>query len=441
MAGVFKAYDIRGRVPDDLDAAMVRKIGAATVRVLEAQTMVAGRDMRESSPRLAEAFVQGVTEAGAQVINIGLCSTPMLYFAVGHWKAGGGAMITASHNPSEFNGLKFCRAGAVPVAYDTGLAQIERLVQTDLTEAPGRHAEIEDRDVGPAYRAQLLKFADKIKPLTVVVDAGNGVMGAFLPALFDKLPCELIRLYFEPDGAFPNHEANPLKPENTADLVAKVRETSAELGIAFDGDGDRAMFCDERGEMVPCDFITALLAREMLRREPGATIVYDLRSSWVVREEIERLGGVPLESRVGHSYIKATMREKDSIFAGELSGHFYFRDIYTTDNAEMAALQLLSIMSREEKPLSELVAPLRRYHGSGEINFHVDDKAAKIELLKETYTDADQSELDGLTLRYADWWANVRPSNTEPVLRLNLEAKTAKLRDEKTAELRRLLES
>lgn len=442
MAGVFKAYDIRGTYPEPLDEELAYKIGAAAVRVVGASTVVVGRDMRASGEVLGEALIRGITDAGANVIDIGMSSTPMLYFAVGHWKADGGVMVTASHNPSEYNGFKFCKADAVPMAYDTGLAEIEKLVASSTTtEAPGQKGNVETRDVGPEYRAHLLKFADDIKPLTVVIDAGNGVMGAFLPALFDKLSCEVIQLYFEPDGTFPNHEANPLKAENMADLIARVKETGADLGIAFDGDGDRSMYCDEKGEIVPCDFVTALLATEMLSREAGATIVYDLRSSWVVKEEIERLGGVALESRVGHSFIKATMRENDSIFAGELSGHFYFRDIFTTDNAELAALSVLSLVSRSGKPLSELIAPYRKYFASGEINFEVADKDAKLAALRERYADAEMHQLDGLTVRYADWWCNVRPSNTEPVLRLNLEARTAALREERLAEVKALLEA
>jgi phosphomannomutase len=441
MAGIFKAYDIRGTYPDQLDEDLAYRIGVSAVRVLQADSIVVGWDMRTSSPSISEALIRGITDAGADAVRIGMACTPMLYFAVGHLKAGAGIMVTASHNPSEYNGFKFCREEAIPVAYDTGLSQIEKLVQKDQTDFPGEKGEVSDVDIGPDYRAHLLKFADGIKPLTVVIDAGNGVMGAFLPALFEKLPCEVIKLYFEPDGTFPNHEANPLKKENMADLIEKVKETDADLGIAFDGDGDRSMYCDEQGEIVPCDLLTALLGAEMLEREAGAAIVYDLRSSWVVREEIERLGGTAVESRVGHSYIKATMREKNSIFAGELSGHFYFRDIYTTDNAEMAAIQILSKISRAERPFSELIAPLRKYYATGEINFEVADKEAKLDALRSRYSDADLKELDGLTVEYPDWWCNVRPSNTEPVLRLNLEARSEQKRDEKLEEVKALLEA
>lgn len=441
MAGIFKAYDIRGTYPDQLNDELAYKIGLAGVKVLGSKTVVIGRDMRQSGISISESLIRAITDAGADVIDIGMCATPMLYFAVGHWKADAGIMITASHNPAEYNGFKFCKADAVPVAYDTGLKEVEALVNGSQLETSGQKGSVEERDIGPDYRAHLLKFADDIKPLTVVVDAGNGVMGEFLPALFDKFPVELIKMYFEPDGTFPNHEANPLKPENMADLLKKVKETGADLGIAFDGDGDRAMYCDEKGNIIACDFVTALLGAEMLEREPGATIVYDLRSSWVVKEEVERLGGKPLESRVGHSYIKATMREVNSIFAGELSGHFYFRDIFTTDNAEMAAIQVMRLLSKKGKKFSELVEPLRKYFASGETNFEVDDKDVKISGLKEKYSDAEQYELDGLTIRYDEWWCNVRPSNTEPVLRLNLEAKNEKLLKEKFAEVKKYLES
>ncbi|MFH0911216.1 MAG: phosphomannomutase/phosphoglucomutase [Planctomycetota bacterium] len=439
MAGIFKAYDIRGVYPETLNEETARRIGAAAALVLKARTVVVGRDMRVSSPAIVEALTEGFTNAGVDVIRIGLSSTPMLYFAVGHWKAGGGVMVTASHNPAQYNGFKFCRAEAVPVSYDTGLAEIEKRVSSGRMSSSKRKGSVEEQEIGPDYRAHLLKFADGIKPLTVAIDTGNGVMGAFLPPLLDKLPCEVIRLYFEPDGTFPHHEANPLKPENMADLVAKVRETKADLGIAFDGDGDRAFFCDETGAIVPADFVTALLAAEMLAREPGGTIVYDLRSSRIVREEILRLGGVPVESRVGHSYMKAVMREQNSLFGGELSGHFYFRDIFTTDNAELAALHILTQMSRTGKKLSALVKPFKKYFASGETNFEVADKDRKLAALKARYANAKRSELDGLTLCYADWWCNVRPSNTEPVLRLNLEARTAKLLREKLKEVSALL--
>lgn len=441
MAGIFKAYDIRGTYPDQLNEDIAYKIGYAAVSVLQAETIVVGRDMRESGVELSKALIRGINDAGANVIDIGMASTPMVYFGVVHWKACAGVQVTASHNPAEYNGFKFCGKMAVPVSFDTGLDQVEKLVKGNLPQQPGKTGGVETREIEADYRAHLLKFADEIKPLTAVVDAGNGVMGAFLPALFEKLPVDLIPLFFEPDGTFPNHEANPLKEENMRDLIAKVKETGADLGIAFDGDGDRSMYVDENGTIIPADFVTALIAGEMLEREPGATICYDLRSSKVTPEVIKAAGGVPVETRVGHSFIKQTMREKKSIFAGELSGHFYFRDTFTTDNAEMAAIQVLSIISKSGKKLSGLIAPFKKYFASGEINFEVEDTAEKLAELKATYADClEQYELDGLTMKFKDWWFNVRASNTEPVLRLNLEADTAAVRDQKVAEMQRLLQ-
>jgi phosphomannomutase len=429
--GVFKAYDIRGTVPDQINEELFKKIGLAAVKVLNAKQVVVGRDMRESSTPLGKALIKGLTQGGADVIDIGMSSTPMLYFATAFCKADGGIQITASHNPAEYNGCKFCREDAIPVAYDTGLGEIEKLVESGTLTPGDEEGSVETRDVGSDYRAHLLKFAGQIKPQTVIVDAGNGVMGAFVPPLFAKLPCELIRLYFEPDGTFPNHEANPLKPENVQDLIARVKETGADLGVALDGDGDRSIYVDERGNLIPCDALTALIAAEMLEREPGATIIFDLRSSWIVAEEIERLGGTPIKSRVGHSYIKATMREHNAVFAGELSGHFYFRDIHYTDNAEMAMLTVLTLMSKTGKPISELLAPYRKYYATGEINFEVQDKDTCLRAVEEAFGEGAKEvlHLDGLSIEHEDWWCNVRPSNTEPVLRLNLEARTPEFRD------------
>jgi len=437
---IFKAYDVRGTYPDQVNEDLFAKIGLAAVKVLKAGTVVVGRDMRESGVSLGEALIKGLTQAGANVIDIGMASTPMLNFATAFYKAGAGIQITASHNPAEYNGCKFCREDAIPVAYSTGMSEMEKLIESGSLTPAAKTGKVETRDISSDYRAHLLKFASQIKPQTVVVDAGNGVMGAFLPQLFSKLPCELIQLYFEPDGSFPNHEANPLKEENMIDLQEQVKETGADLGIAYDGDGDRAMFVDETGLTVPADVVTAMLASEMLEREPGATIVYDLRSSWAVKEEIERLGGKPLMSRVGHSFIKATMRETNAIFAGELSGHFYFRDIHYTDNAEMAMLSVLTLISKTGKKLSELAAPFRTYFPTGEINFEVEDKDAKIKAIAETFGEGGEVlELDGLSVIHKDWWCNVRPSNTEPVLRLNLEARTAALRDEMRGKVEQVL--
>ena len=439
--GIFKAYDVRGIYPDQVNEALFEAMGQAAPQVLKCKTAVVGRDMRDSGVPLAQAMIRGLTKQGVDVIDIGMTSTPMLYFATAYFKAEAGVQITASHNPAQYNGCKWCREDAIPVAYDSGLSDMEKLVNKNTFPPSDRTGTVRTEEVYLEYRANLLKYAGNIKSLTVAVDAGNGVMGAFLPKLFEKLPCEVIPMYFEPDGTFPNHEANPIKEENMRDLVAKVKEVGADLGVAFDGDGDRSMYVDEKGQIIPADFITALLAGEMLAMEPGATIYYDLRSSKVVPEEIERLGGVPKMSRVGHSYIKAQMREDKAIFAGELSGHFYFRDLHYTDNAEMAMLSVLSVVSKSGKKLSELVAPYKKYFATGEINFTVDDPAKVLVKVEKEYKDRakDIFHLDGLSMYFDGYWFNIRASNTEPVLRLNLEADTAELRDSARAEVEKAI--
>ena len=432
MAGIFKAYDIRGTYPDQIDEQLAGRIGAAAVEVLGARRILIGRDMRQSGPALRAAMVEAIVAQGCDVIDIGECNTPMTYWAVNVMDADAAIMITASHNPAGYNGCKISGRGAKPVSYDTGIAEIERLALR--SPAPVRptvaRGTVSERDLLPDYQRWLLGFAGTLKPFKLVIDTGNGMMGKMLPGLLAHLPCEVIPLFFEVDGSFPNHEPNPLNPANMRDLQAKVRATQADLGVAFDGDGDRVMFVDERGELVQCDYITALLAAEFLAHAPGSTIIYDLRSSWVVRDEILRLGGTPLESRVGHSFIKQSMRQSNAVFAGELSGHFYFRDAFFTDNAELAMLTLLRVLGRSGQKLSELMRPFARYHATGEVNFEVADKDACLVRLTAAFPDAELAHLDGLTLRFADWWCNVRPSNTEPVLRLNLEARTVPLREQ-----------
>lgn len=438
---VFKAYDVRGIYPDQVNEALFEAIGQAAPQVLKCKTAVVGRDMRESGIPLAQAMIRGLTKQGVDVIDIGMASTPMLYFATAYFKAEAGVQITASHNPAKYNGCKWCREDAIPVAYDTGLADMEKLVNKNAFTPADKAGTVRNEEIFSEYRANLLKYAGSIKPLTVVVDAGNGVMGAFLPKLFEKLPCELIPMYFEPDGNFPNHEANPIKEENMRDLVAKVKEVGADLGVAFDGDGDRSMYVDEKGQIIPADFVTALLSGEMLSMDPGATIFYDLRSSKVVKEEIESLGGVAKMNRVGHSFIKAQMREDKAIFAGELSGHFYFRDLHYTDNAEMAMLSVLNVVSKSGKKLSELIAPFKKYYATGEINFVVDDAAKVMKKVEEEYKDRakDVFHLDGLSMYFDGYWFNIRASNTEPVLRLNLEADTAEIRAKAKAEVEKAI--
>lgn len=439
--GIFKAYDVRGVVPEDFNEDIAYRIGNAFARFLQAKTIVTGRDMRLSSPELSAAVRRGIRDAGTEVVDIGLCSTPALYFADGKGGYGGALMVTASHNPARYNGLKFCRQDAIPLSYETGIEEIEEVFRRgEVFKAaqPGRESE---RDFTDEYLEHILSFSQYIRPLTVAVDAGNGMAGKYIPRLFERLPCRLVPLYLEPDGRFPNHEADPLKEENLDDLKRLVVESSADLGAAFDGDGDRVAFIDELGRTISNDLTTALIARETLERRPGSTVIYDLRSSLVVPEEIEKAGGKALESRVGHSYIKALMRREDAVFAGELSGHYYFRANFFADNAEIALVKMLNLVSSRQAPLSRIVEPLRRYSATGEINFPVADPDGKIEALAEEFSDGEVYFLDGVSVRWPGRWFNVRKSNTEPLLRLNLEARTARERDDLRARVERVIAS
>jgi phosphomannomutase len=421
---IFKAYDIRGVYPDELNEETAEKIGLALGAIIDGKTIVVGRDMRESAPDMQDALIRGLTQAGKDVVNIGRVTTPMVTFAVAKYDYDGGVQTTASHNPSEYIGFKISRAHAEPVSYETGINEIERRVtEGDLPKAE-KQGSVTERDILDDYLDHVMAAAGEIHGLKVVIDAGNGMAGYLLPPLFERLDAELVPLYFEPDGTFPNHEANPLKAENLKDLQAKVTGENADLGVAFDGDADRVSFVDETGEAIPCDLVIALIAREVLASEPGATILHDLRSSWAVAEEIQDCGGTSVETKVGHSYIKAAMREHDAAFGGELSGHFYFRENFYCDSGAITLLKVLTLLCREGKPLSELVAPLRKYYGSGEINSDVEDKEGKIEELAHFYDCGHLSRLDGLKVTFDDWWFNVRPSNTEPKLRLVAEAKT-----------------
>ena len=424
--GIFKAYDIRGLVPAELNEGIAEKIGRAAVAVLKAKCMVVTRDVRASGGNLAAAFIRGALAAGCDVLDTGLGTTPMSYFAVGATGTDAACMVTASHNPPEYNGFKFSGSGGSPVSYDTGLGQIEKLVaEGPLPSAPAPGTLL-DKDIRAEYRQHLLKFAKELKPKRIAVDAGNGCAGLYFNYNVEGLPIELVPLFFEPDGRFPNHEPNPLKAENLRWLQQAVRSRGCDFGVAFDGDADRAMFTDERGEIIAPDLVTALLAPWMLRGEPvGSAVAYDLRSSWAVPEEIEAAGGAPVETRVGHSFIKAVLREKRAVYGGELSGHYYFRDNFCCDSGEIAFFVLWSLLSDAGRPLSELVKPLERYHASGEINFEVQDKDAALERLAKAFADGHSYFLDGISIKYADWHFNVRKSNTEPLLRLSLEAKTA----------------
>ena len=424
--GIFKAYDIRGLYPDELDEALAERIGAAAGKFFLGNTVVVGRDMRTSGPTLARAVIKGLSRAGKDVIDIGSVTSPMVTFAVAKYGYDGGIMVTASHNPAKYNGIKLCTKGAEPVSYDTGIDKIEALATSEEELPPAEQAgKVTVRDVLRDYLDHITANAGAISGLKLVIDAGNGMAGYLMPPLFARVPCEVVPLYFDLDGSFPNHEANPLKSENLVDLQKKVVEEKADLGVAFDGDGDRLAFVDEKGVAVSCDMVTALIAQELLKTEPGATILYDLRSSWAVREQIEACGGKPVMTRVGHSFIKHMMREHDAAFGGELSGHYYFKENFFCDSGALTLLKVLSLVCSEGKPFSELIEPLKRYHASGEVNSDVDDKDAKIAELAATYADGKVSHLDGLSVEYDDWWFNVRPSNTEPVLRLVVEATTA----------------
>lgn len=449
MAGIFKAYDIRGIYPDEIDEATAEKIGRAFPTILDdddhsgerPHTVVVSRDMRSHSPGLTRALVEGLRTAGVGVIDIGLATTPMSYFAVGHLGAAGGIQVTASHNPAEYNGMKLSKREARPVSGDHGISQIEEKVTSgDLPEAAKRGS-YETMDVTGDYRRHILSFLQRPtdgRTLKVVADAANG-MGVLYRPILEAAGIELVPLYFELDGSFPNHEANPLKEENLEDLKAAVKREGADLGVAFDGDADRAGFVDENGRAVGSDLMTGLIAGELLERHPGRAVIYDLRSSRAVAEHIREHGGKPVRDRVGHSFMKATLRKEDGIFGGELAGHYYFRDAYFADSSILAVLEILNLLWKEDRPLSELVSAIDRYAKSPEINFQVADKQGKIDLLAEKYSDGEIDYLDGITVQYPTWWFNVRPSNTEPYLRLVCEAQTRDELDARRDELVNLL--
>ncbi|MHC4712552.1 MAG: phosphomannomutase/phosphoglucomutase [Planctomycetota bacterium] len=427
---IFKAYDVRGVYPDELDEKLMRKIGNAVAQFIDADRLLVSRDMRESGESLSAAFIEGATDAGVDCVDAGLLSTPGNYFAIANYGFPGGAQITASHNPKQYNGLKVSRENAIPVGSETGLAEIEKMVIGGDYKTATVKGKVVAISVLEDLKKHILKFAGDIKPLKVVIDASNGMAGLELPGVLDELPIETERLYFELDGTFPNHEANPLKESVLADLRAAVKRSGADLGVCFDGDDDRCAFVDENGEIVPSDLITAVLACDFLAREPGALILYDVRSSRAVREEIEAAGGRAVPERVGHAFMKATLREKNGVFAGELSGHYYFRDNFYADSASIGFVKMLNVLSAEGKPFSEIMKPLRRYSNTGEINFRVEEKDAKIREIAAAFADGQISYLDGITVEYPNWWFNVRKSNTEPLLRLVLEADNEKLRDE-----------
>jgi phosphomannomutase len=439
---IFKAYDIRGVYPAEVNDEAVRAIGGAFVAYLKAKRIAVGRDMRLSSPALAQAFIDGATAQGADVVDYGMIATDMLYFAVARDGHDGGVQITASHNPKQYNGMKMVRKEAFPLSGDEGLGEIRQMIADHaLPPAAERRGQVTTKDVLDPYVEHVMSFIDPsvIKPFNVVLDAGSGMGGLVAPKLFDRLPCRTTRLCFEIDGRFPNHEANPLIEENRRDIVERVIAEKADVGIAWDGDADRCFFIDGTGEFVSGDFVTALLAEAFLIRHPGATIIYDLRASHAVKDTVARYGGTSLMNRVGHAFFKRRMRETNGIFGGEVTGHYYFRDNFFADNGFIPALLILELMSRKGQTLHALLQPLsERYFISGEINTKLtsmDEVPARLVAIAAKYADGHQYELDGLSVEYPDWHFNVRPSNTEPLLRLNLEATTRELMEKKRDEV------
>jgi phosphomannomutase len=440
--GIFKAYDIRGLYPSEINEAIAGEVGRAFVSYLGAKRIAVSRDMRLSSPTIAAAFMEGALAQGCDVVDYGMMATDMLYYAVATDGLEGGAQITASHNPGEYNGIKMVRREALPLSGDAGIGEIRDMVANDTippqAAAPGTRTA---REVLDGYVDLIMRFIDPsiIKPFKVVADAGNGMAGIVAPRMFARLPCQVVEMCYEPDGSFPNHEANPLIEENRAHIVERVVQEKADIGIAWDGDADRCFFIDGTGEFISGDFITALLAEAFLLKHPNATIVYDLRASRAVKDTVERYGGTALMNRVGHAFIKRRMREEDAIFGGEVTGHYYFRDFFYADNGFIPALLILELMSKKNQSLAELLGPLRaKYFISGEINTKVANLEVAAERLKDVerhFSGARITKMDGVSVEFDDWHFNVRGSNTEPLLRLNLEAKTPELMAEKRDEV------
>jgi phosphomannomutase len=439
---IFKAYDIRGLYPSEINEDVARQIGRGFVTYLGSSRIGVSRDMRLSSPGIAGAFIEGAREQGANVVDYGMTATDMMYFAVATDDLEGGAQVTASHNPKHYNGVKMVRRGAEPLSGDAGLGEIRDMIMNDRLPAPAAtRGLVTSSDILPAYTKKVLSFIDAsiIKAFNVVLDAGSGMAGLVAPGLFDRLPCKTTKLCFRIDGNFPTHEANPLIEENRRDITAEVTRQRADAGIAWDGDADRCFFLDGTGEFISGDFITALLAEAFLLKYPGATIIYDLRASRAVKDVVERLGGRALMNRVGHAYIKQRMRQEDAVFAGEVTGHYYFRDFFYADNGFIPALLMLELMSKKNKSLRDLLQPLReRYFISGEINTKLrsmDEVPAKLDAIATRYKDAQVGHMDGVSVDYPDWHFNVRASNTEPLLRLNLEAASPEVMEKKREEV------
>jgi phosphomannomutase len=450
---IFKAYDVRGRFPDQIDADVAYRLGRGFARVLSdlegkpaSELRVAvGRDMRLSAPELADRYARGIADEGADVLDIGMAATEMVYFTVGSRELDGGLICTASHNPKAYTGAKLVRSGALALSGDAGIGELKEIVQQgDPGDPVGSPGEISREEVGEQFREAALKYIDpgRIRPAKVVLDGGNGMAGPMVGPILESFPLDRVELYWEPNGEFPDHEPNPLLEENRRFIIDKVKETGAELGIAWDGDADRCFFIDDIGQFVDGDFLTALLAESILEKEPGALILYDVRASRAVRDVVERVGGEAAVNRVGHAFFKARLRETGAAFGGEVSGHYYFRDFYCADSGTIPALLILELLSKKERTLSELLAPLReRYFISGEINSEVADQQAKMDEIRQRYPDGEITDLDGISVDFPEWHFNVRPSNTEPLLRLNLESLVSRdhmeeMRDEVLALIR-----
>jgi phosphomannomutase len=441
---IFKSYDVRGIVPAQLNEDIAYAIGRAFVQTMGRKNICIGRDMRPSGQAFMEALSRGATDGGADVTQVGLISTDAIYFAVGHYGFDGGIMITASHNPAQYNGFKFCGEHAAAISIETGLAQIRDLAMSGEFATPARKGTIKQQEILADFATHCISFIDDlaaIKPLRVAIDAGNGMAGETVPRIFDRLPCTVFPLYFELDGTFPNHPASPIEPENMVDLQRAVKQHRCDLGVAFDGDADRMFIVDENAQLIGGDIVTALVGVDTLRNNPGAKILYNLICSRSVPEAIRKAGGIPVRSKVGHSFIKQTMREEDIPFGGEHSGHFYFKRNWFADSGMIALMQCLNVFSRVPGPVSSAIAPIDTRFRSGEINSTVTDAQAKIAELQRHYAGAEIDFLDGITIQYPDWWLNVRPSNTEPLLRLNVEGDTRELMEQHRDEALRIIRS
>ncbi len=450
-AGIFKAYDIRGVYGEQFNEEDAWKIGCATARFLPSllrgyergqanmQSICVGRDMRTHSEPLAKALIEGMISTGVNVIDIGMIDTPQMYFAINHLGTCGGVQVTASHNPAKYNGFKVSGINAKPVGADTGLKDIEHIALALLHTKGKPLGSVVKKDLTEEYKNHVLKFLKpNIKELKIAVDASNGMAGKMVPAIFGDLPIEIIDINFEHDGKF-KHEPNPLVEKYLSQVKSTIKKDKCDFGVCFDGDADRLMMIDEKGKTIGCDLMTALMVPYFLEKEPKSVVVYDLRSSRIVMEEIINHGGTPRRERVGHAYMKKALRDSHAIFGGELSGHFYYRDSFYTDSGLITLVHMINIVSSSKLPVSELIKPLRKYSSSGEMNFEVEDKQAKMDELAKRYSDGQIDQLDGVTISFKDWWCNCRPSNTEPLLRLNVEAKTKEMLDEKLSEISGLL--